>query len=237
MKHYIFYALLALMPVNTLFSAQTIDSATVSRMIEQSNKSVLNTLQAQAKPTRDSTAIKIGFKTVAATPMVTSKTVQDIITFLPVVFFIFTISIIFIKLRKDGVKLRDILIDKETIQERRKTNAAIAESHAKIAAAAANAVNANPNIDLTSATFTPKVSDSETPVQEPTAPEQSTSRLIVFICGITSIALACCITSFYFYKSFTEPGPVDLGNLANVLYGLGLGILPYGFNKIAAALK
>ena len=224
------------MSATNFSSAQTTNPPDMAAIVKEGNKPVIEAINSQTKFFKDSIAPAI---TKSKTTAVNSgnKTTQNIISFLPVAFFIFIVLAVFIKLRKDGVKLRDILIDKETIQERRKTNAAIAESHAKVAAAAANAVNANPNIDLTSTTFTPKTSDSETPVQEPTAPEQSTSRLIVFICGITSIALACCIASFYFYKSFTEPGPVDLGSLANVLYGLGLGVLPYGFNKIAAALK
>lgn len=233
MKYYIFYALLALMPVNTLCSAQPLDSASVSRIVERSNKSVLNALQAQAKPTKDSTVVKTGLKTITETPTAASKTVQDIITFLPVLFFIFTVSIIFLKLRKDGVKLKDILIDKEVIVEKKKAAAAIA---AKTLETKADVLKNNPQTDpgqISAALDQPATANDPDNNQK----EQSTSRLIVFICGIVSIALACCITTFYFYKSFTGTGEVDLGNLTNVLYGLGLGVLPYGFSKIASAFK
>lgn len=235
MKYYIFYTLLALMPVNTLCSAQPLDSASVSRIVERSNKSILNALQtqAQSKPTKDSTVVKMGFKTVATTPTTTSKTVQDIITFLPVIFFVFIVSMIFLKLRKDGVKLKDILIDKEAVAEKKKAAAAIA---AKTLETKADVIKNNSQADpgqISAALDPPATNDDTTDNQK----EQSTSRLIVFICGIVSIGLACCITTFYFYKSFTETGPVDLGNLTNVLYGLGLGVLPYGFSKIASAFK
>lgn len=236
MKKYIFYTLLACMPATNFSLANTPDSITMVKIVEQGNKPVVNAINNQTKLFKDSIVPTIT-KVKSAAVSSGNKTTQNIISFLPVAFFLFIVLVVFAKLKKDGVKLRDILIDKETVQERRKTTAAIAESHAKVAAAAATAVNANPNVDLASSTFMPKTADSETPVQEPTVPEQSTSRLIAFICGIVSIALACCITSFYFYKSFTETGEVTIGNLANVLYGLGLGVLPYGFNKIATAFK
>lgn len=225
MKHFFLTILIALSGI-TLSLAQTGDSATgkTSNTVSVNPKAkVENPPTAKTNPTM--------------TAVSGNKTIQDIISFLPVALFLFITSTIFIKLRKDGVKLSDILIDKETLQEKRRTNAVIAESHAKVATAAANAISANPNVDLSTQTFTPASSGNPVPVQDSDNPEQSTSRLIVFICGITSIALACCITSFYFYKSFTGTGDVSISGLSNVLYGLGLGVIPYGFNKIAAALK
>lgn len=227
MKYYIFYAFLAFLSVTTFNLAQTGDSA------NSNNQPVSNSTRGQTKTTDPST-VKMN-QTVVTQTTGGNKTIQDIISFLPVAFFIFIVSMIFIKLRKDGVKLSEILIDKETVLEKRKTDVSIAASHAQVATAAAAAITANPNASLPADTFTPPAAASVSQTQD--NPEQSTSRLIVFICGITSIALACCICTFYFYKSFTGTEKVDLGNLTNVLYGLGLGVLPYGFNKIAAALK
>lgn len=236
MKYYIFYTLLVLMPLSTVCSAQTADSATISRIIERNNKSLLNAVQAQNKPVTDTTA-KNGNTSVKPATTVGSKAVQDIITFLPVAFFSVLVSMIFFKLRKDGVKLSEILIDKEAVAERKKAAAATA---AKTLETKADVIKSNPQAftspdQVTAATdaLNQPVTDTEADTQK----SQSTSRLIVFICGITSIALACCICTFYFYKSFTGTEKVDLGNLTNVLYGLGLGVLPYGFNKIASALK
>lgn len=236
MKYYIFYTLLVLMPLSTVCSAQAADSATISRIIERNNKSLLNAVQTQNKPVTDTTA-KNGNINVKPATTVGSKAVQDIITFLPVAFFSVLVSMIFFKLRKDGVKLSEILIDKEAVAERKKAAAATA---AKTLETKADVIKSNPQAftspdQVTAATdaLNQPVTDTEADTQK----SQSTSRLIVFICGITSIALACCICTFYFYKSFTGTEKVDLGNLTNVLYGLGLGVLPYGFNKIAAALK
>lgn len=226
MKYYIFYACLAFLSATTFSLAQTGDSA------NSNNQPVTNSSQVQTKT--DPPTVKAN-QAAAAQTTGGNKTVQDIISFLPVAFFIFIVSMIFIKLRKDGVKLSEILIDKETVLEKRKTDASIAASHAQVATAAATAIAANPNASLPAETFTPPATATISQTQD--NPEQSTSRLIVFICGITSIALACCITTYYFYKSFTGGGDVSISSLSNVLYGLGLGVLPYGFNKIAAALK
>lgn len=236
MKYYIFYTLLALMPVSTLCSAQAADSATISRIIERNNKSLLSAVQAQNKPVTDTTT-KTSNTLVKQTTTAGSKAVQDIITFLPVAFFSVLVSMIFFKLRKDGVKLSEILIDKEAVAERKK---AAAEAAAKTLETKADVIKSNPQAftspeQVTAATDA--LDQPATNTEADTQKSQSTSRLIVFICGITSIALACCICTFYFYKSFTGTEKVDLGNLTNVLYGLGLGVLPYGFNKIAAALK
>lgn len=237
MKYYIFYTLLVLMPLSTVCSAQAADSATISRIIERNNKSLLNAVQAQNKPVTDTTA-KNGNTIVKPATTVGSKAVQDIITFLPVAFFSVLVSMIFFKLRKDGVKLSEILIDKEAVAERKK---AVAAAAAKTLETKADVIKSNPQAftspdQVTAATDALNQPAADT-AEADTQKSQSTSRLIVFICGITSIALACCICTFYFYKSFTGTEKVDLGNLTNVLYGLGLGVLPYGFNKIAAALK
>ncbi len=236
MKYYIFYTLLVLMPLSTVCSAQAADSATISRIIERNNKSLLNAVQAQNKPVTDTTA-KSGNTIVKPVTTVGSKAVQDIITFLPVAFFSVLVFMIFFKLRKDGVKLSEILIDKEAVAERKK---AVAAAAAKTLETKADVIKSNPQAftspdQVTAATDA--LNQPATDTEADTQKSQSTSRLIVFICGITSIALACCICTFYFYKSFTGTEKVDLGNLTNVLYGLGLGVLPYGFNKIAAALK
>ena len=207
MKHFFLTILIALSGITTSL-AQTGDSS------HNNNKPVSVSGQPQIK-TVNASVSKANLPTISG-----SKTIEDIISFLPVAFFLLITSTIFIKLRKDGVKLSDILIDKEAAQEKRKTDASVA-------IATVNAGQPAP------------VPAAQTDSQTTANPEQSqsTSRLIAFICGITSVALACCITSYYFYKSFTGTEQVDLGNLSNVLFGLGLGVVPYGFNKIAAALK
>lgn len=63
--------------------------------------------------------------------------------------------------------------------------------------------------------------------------QQSVSRLLALISGIVSVGLSCCITSFYLWRYVNEKGDTDLTHIVNVLLVLGIGVLPYGFNKFS----
>ncbi|SHN07404.1 hypothetical protein [Mucilaginibacter sp. OK098] len=70
------------------------------------------------------------------------------------------------------------------------------------------------------------------------SPPQSTSRLIALLTGLVALVIGVCLTTFFMYRYFTDSAkPVDLSNLTTVIYGLGIGVLPYGFNKASAAIK
>ncbi|MDB5017443.1 MAG: hypothetical protein JWQ84_2275 [Mucilaginibacter sp.] len=67
---------------------------------------------------------------------------------------------------------------------------------------------------------------------------QSVSRFIAFLTGLVALSIGICITTFYMYSYFSNPtAKIDFSNLTNVIWGLGIGVLPYGFNKASAALK
>ena len=69
-------------------------------------------------------------------------------------------------------------------------------------------------------------------------PSASTSRFIAFITGLVALIIGVCLSAFFMYVYFSTPGTtVDLSKLANVIWGLGIGVLPYGFNKASTALK
>lgn len=137
---------------------------------------------------------------------------QQVISYLPVAMFLLILLGTLLKLKKDKVKLSDFLVDKDAL-------VTLKQETAKVAAATGNgdaakaAIEANPE------------------------KEQSCSRLVAFISGITTLALGACVTTFYFYCYFSGNANPSLSNLSTVLYGLGLGVIPYGFNKIANALK
>ena len=66
----------------------------------------------------------------------------------------------------------------------------------------------------------------------------STSRFIVFVTGLTGLILGSSITTFFIYQYFIDPTkPADISNLSTVIFGLGIGVIPYGFNKIASGIK
>jgi hypothetical protein len=69
-------------------------------------------------------------------------------------------------------------------------------------------------------------------------PPQSASRAIAFITGLVALSIGTCLTTFYIYSYFADPtNKLDLSNLSNVIWGLGIGVIPYGFNKASAAFK
>ena len=68
--------------------------------------------------------------------------------------------------------------------------------------------------------------------------QQSVSRFIAFLTGFTALIIAISLTTFYLYEfSMDHSTKVDFSNLSTVIWGLGIGVLPYGFNKAAAAIK
>ena len=65
----------------------------------------------------------------------------------------------------------------------------------------------------------------------------SSSRLIAFLTGMTTLVILACVTTYWMYKSFVCSQPIDMSSLTTVFITLGLGIVPYGANKIAGAFK
>jgi hypothetical protein len=72
--------------------------------------------------------------------------------------------------------------------------------------------------------------------EEPTPPivKRSASRLMLFLSGITSLVLATCITTYYFYMKIYSVGngALDLSDFTNVLLALGVGVIPYSVNQV-----
>ncbi len=83
----------------------------------------------------------------------------------------------------------------------------------------------------------PKVNPNETikitflengkPVYKP-----SVSRIIAFLSSLTTLAVIVSFISYYAYCMLKGIDLPDFKNLFEVIVGLGLGIIPYGFNKV-----
>jgi hypothetical protein len=238
MKKFLLFFILTL-PVFLNSTAQVLDSNGVERAVGRGNKPIVVAIENQTKLVKDS--LLTGLRNNKVSALKTNETVADFITFLPIALFLFILLTTLIKLKKDNVKLSDFLIDKDAQVAIKKEEATVAVANAKALEAKANAIRVNPqafaNANLALEELEQPVQPN--PVTDPNTDnkEQSTSRLVAFISGITSVAIAACITSFYFYRSFLGDTNTSIGNLATVLYGLGLGVIPYGFNKIANALK
>ncbi|MEQ6121594.1 hypothetical protein [Reichenbachiella sp. MALMAid0571] len=69
----------------------------------------------------------------------------------------------------------------------------------------------------------------------PVSTKRSASRLILFLSGVTSLVLAVCITTFYFYMNIyciNCAVGLDLSDFTNVLLALGIGVVPYSVNQV-----
>lgn len=70
------------------------------------------------------------------------------------------------------------------------------------------------------------------PVYQP-----STSRLIAFLSALTTLIIVICFISYYAYCMIRCKELPAFEDLFNVVLALGLGIVPYGVNKVTAAMN
>lgn len=65
----------------------------------------------------------------------------------------------------------------------------------------------------------------------------SVSRIIAFLSSLTTLTVVVSFISYYAYCMLKVQALPDFKNLFEVIVGLGLGIVPYGFNKLTATTK
>ena len=231
--------LLSFIGIVTISSAQGgLDTTTVSNIVNQGATKIVSAINGQSKQIADS--VKAAFKVppVAATKVEQKSFWTYLISFLPVMLFLLIGMTVMTKLSRDNISLSYFLVDKEKQVAIQKEETKAEVANARATEALAKAAAANPQVAQNLAAPNPNPPAPADDPQEPGEPaSQSTSRLIAFITGITSLGLAACVTTFYFYRWSLGEHDVTLGNLTTVLYGLGLGILPYGFSKIASAIN
>lgn len=138
-----------------------------------------------------------------------SSTTVHLISFSPLVLFIFIFSFIFIKLKKEGYKISDALKENETIP---------------LSVPNPLATNA-----LADANIEPFVDQNVQP--------KSASRLIAFISGLVTLGIAASFCTFWLYTYLKCGFAPKLETLTNAVLALGLGVVPYAFNKISDAIK
>ncbi|PWN71383.1 hypothetical protein C1631_001805 [Chryseobacterium phosphatilyticum] len=147
----------------------------------------------------------------------------------PILFFILVLFLVFIKLRKDKVSFKDLLLDKdaEVEIETQKTNQI---------ATLVNTMQAAENLMPDAKVQINKIVEDIATGNE-TKNNSSISRFLAFISGLVSVGLASVITSFYMWNFFDDGKSLNLNELLTVLLSLGIGVIPYAFNKIGSAIK
>lgn len=70
----------------------------------------------------------------------------------------------------------------------------------------------------------------------PTTPRASSSRFIALVTSLLTLIIAVCLCSFFIYFYIATGTPPDISKFSSVLLALGIGVLPYAFNKVATAI-
>lgn len=70
----------------------------------------------------------------------------------------------------------------------------------------------------------------------PTPGRISSSRFIAFVTSLITLILAVCLCSFFIYFYIATGRAPDISKFSAVLLALGIGVVPYAFNKVAAAI-
>lgn len=222
-KLILFFGLL----VCCLFSfAQQVDS-----IVKQHSKEIQDIKKATdgIKTGFDSVNSKLGqvekkvSNTVAVCADCEITTWQWILIFSPILIFLITLLAIRKKLKDFDLKeaLSETGLPKKTIPNPEYT----AE---KIRSLAENPITAGLLTTLLPVTIEVTASD-ELP--------KSSSRYIAFITSALTWCIALCLSCFFIYQYMKSNKPPDLTGLSSLLLALGIGVVPYAFNKVSKALE
>lgn len=82
-----------------------------------------------------------------------------------------------------------------------------------------------------------KAKDPNDPNKETFEYRNSSSRLIAFMSGLAAIVISITLMSFYFYDILigTTVGKEYFDGIWKIIAGLGIGVLPYGFNMFSTS--
>lgn len=75
------------------------------------------------------------------------------------------------------------------------------------------------------------------PTGLPTPGRASSSRFIALVTSLLTLIIAVSLCSFFIYFYIVTGSAPDIGKFSSVLITLGIGVVPYAFNKIAAAIS
>lgn len=162
----------------------------------------------------------------SAIPLTPISDVEKWVAISPVLLFLLIICIVFFKLKKDKVSLKDLLLDKDANVQMEEQQTEKLKAFAK-----ADFVNQKALMDAAA-----EVNNTVDPTTEQ-KPNTSLSRFLAFISGLVSVGLACVLTTFAMWNHFDTNEFPKLNELLGVLLSLGIGVIPYAFNKISTAVK
>lgn len=136
---------------------------------------------------------------------------QKALILLPVILFFLCLFITFLFAKKSGVDFRQAFYNEAPVEITKQTG---------------SQTNTAETIQVTA------LDEQGKPIFRP-----SVSRIIVFLSGLTTLAVVVCFVSYNAYCMIRGIVLPDFKNLFEIIVGLGLGVVPYGFNKITATTK
>lgn len=153
------------------------------------------------------------------------------ITLFPVFIFLLVFFKTFKLLKAGNVDIKDVLLDKDTQVSLKKEETKQVEAfYSANAALLAQGGNAQNLAVLNAATPPAQNAQSSVSPNE----QQSVSRLLALISGLVSVGLSCILTTLYIWNFVNNKTYIDLTSIVNVLLILGIGVVPYAFNKVTA---
>ncbi len=176
-----------------------------------SNKAYINTQKENAaKLNKDCITCNIGF-------------VQWVLIFSPIWLFVIALFLVRKKLKNFSLKefLTEPELPKKTIPNPEYTSEKL------------NTLATNPAISGVLATLIPPTIEVTASTEFP----KSSSRYIALITSALTWIIVLCLSCFFLYQYMRTNKPPELSGLSSVLLALGIGVVPYAFNKMSAAMK
>ncbi len=87
----------------------------------------------------------------------------------------------------------------------------------------------NEAVTITDTSVTPPITKSILPT--------SSSRILAFMSGTAAIIVAICSVSYVYYMFILTGTVPDLSKFFDIILSLGIGVVPYGFNRLANGIK
>lgn len=147
---------------------------------------------------------------------------ERLLVIMPLLLFIIASFYILTRLRLEGYKLSDALKENYVVDVSKTTEGVAAQMELQKEMEAQGLAGAAP------------AGTANTPTE---VRPQSTSRLIVFFTGMSAIIISVSAVSFFFYVYLRTGQEPEFESLWNVVLGLGVGVVPYAFNRVSDALN
>jgi hypothetical protein len=152
------------------------------------------------------------------------KFIEWILVFSPL--WIFCISLVVIRKKLKGFKLRDALTEVEKPK--------ITIPNVEYTAANLNTLAANNNLvaGVLTSIIPPTIE-----VTANTGSPESSSRYIALITSTLAWIIVLTLSCFFLYQYVKTNEPPNLSGLSTLMLTLGVGVVPYAFNKVSTALE